>query len=82
MKKQFLVSGLSVLMLSALPAAAATGSVPTLTPSSASGHSAVLTGKPIGPGCSALPSSGKGSPAARPGSGSPPWWPTPLICPP
>ncbi|WP_329085379.1 MULTISPECIES: fasciclin domain-containing protein [unclassified Streptosporangium] len=61
MKKQFLVSGLSVLMLSALPAAAAAGSVPTLTPSSASGHSAVLTGKPIGPGCSALPSSGKGS---------------------
>ncbi|GAA4189195.1 fasciclin domain-containing protein [Streptosporangium oxazolinicum] len=67
MKKRFLVSGLSVLMLSALPSAAgaAAGSVPTLTPStpssSALGPSAGLAGKPIGPGCSILSSSGRGS---------------------
>ncbi|MEV6866064.1 fasciclin domain-containing protein [Streptosporangium subroseum] len=68
MKKQFLVSGLSALMLSALPAVAGAtaGSASTPAPSSsASGHmsspSAGMTGKPIGPGCSALPSSGKGS---------------------
>ncbi|MET8053610.1 fasciclin domain-containing protein [Streptosporangium sp. NPDC005286] len=57
MKKELLVSGLSVLMLSALPVAAgaATHSAPTPTPSAA------VSGKPVGPGCSALPATGKGS---------------------
>lgn len=68
MKKELLVSGLGVLMLSTLPvaAAAATHSAPTPTPSaSAPGHtsspSAGVSGKPVGPGCSALPATGKGS---------------------
>ncbi|MGW0589394.1 fasciclin domain-containing protein [Streptosporangium sp. NPDC002607] len=57
MKKELLVSGLSVLMLSALPVAAgaATHSAPTPTPS------AGVSGKPVGPGCSALPATGRGS---------------------
>ncbi|MFI6450059.1 fasciclin domain-containing protein [Streptosporangium amethystogenes] len=68
MKKELLVSGLSALMLSALPVAAgaATHSAPTPTPSASSpGHtsspSAGVSGKPVGPGCSALPATGKGS---------------------
>ncbi|MEV4752511.1 fasciclin domain-containing protein [Streptosporangium sp. NPDC049248] len=68
MKKELLVSGLSVLMLSALPVAAgaATHSAPTPTPSaSPPGHTSSpspgVSGKPVGPGCSALPATGKGS---------------------